>query len=50
LNGQSGSRLLYRVQDSVSADDGKTKVRPAADRKVYNIVHLIYRSRHYEGH
>jgi NTE family protein len=23
---------------------------PAAGRKVYNIVHLIYRSRHYEGH
>jgi NTE family protein len=28
----------------------KTKLRPAADRKSYNIVHLIYRSRHYEGH
>ena len=22
----------------------------AADRKVYNIVHLIYRARNYEGH
>jgi NTE family protein len=23
---------------------------PIANRKVYNIVHLIYRARHYEGH
>jgi hypothetical protein len=41
--------IEYRCH-SVSADAGKTKLRPAADRKVYNIVHLIYRSRHYEGH
>lgn len=25
-------------------------MRPGADQKVYNIVHLIYRSKHYEGH
>ncbi|HEY3642840.1 MAG TPA: patatin-like phospholipase family protein [Xanthobacteraceae bacterium] len=25
-------------------------LRPAADHKVYNIVHLIYRARNYEGH
>src|SRR5262245_37395916 len=29
---------------------GETKLRPAGDRKVYNIVHLIYRSRHDEHH
>jgi NTE family protein len=25
-------------------------LRPAVDRKVYNIVHLIYPARSYEGH
>jgi NTE family protein len=24
-------------------------LRSVADRKIYNIVHLIYRSKHYEG-
>jgi NTE family protein len=25
-------------------------LRRSADRKVYNIIHLIYRARNYEGH
>ena len=36
--------IEYRCH-SVSANASKTNLRPA-DRKVYNIVHLIYRSRH----
>ena len=47
---KAGQDSLSSTDASVSANASKTKPRPAADRKVYNIVHLIYRSRHYEGH
>jgi NTE family protein len=42
--------LLEKLPDDLKASDEAKMLRSAADHKVYNIVHLIYRSKHYEGH
>lgn len=42
--------LLEKLPDDLKASEEAKMLRSAADHKVYNIVHLIYRSRHYEGH
>ena len=42
----AGAGYRHELRDS---EDGKL-LSTAADHKVYSIVHLIYRSRHYEGH
>jgi NTE family protein len=41
--------LLEKLPDDLKASEEAKILRSAADHKVYNIVHLIYRSRHYEG-
>ncbi|WP_112664283.1 patatin-like phospholipase family protein [Microvirga flavescens] len=40
--------LLEQLPPELATSDEARLLRPAADRKVYNIVHLIYRSRQYE--
>jgi len=42
--------LLEKLPDDLKASEEAKMLRSAADHKVYNIVHLIYRSKHYEGH
>src|SRR5215510_13033165 len=42
--------LLEKLPDDLKASEEAKILRSAADHKVYNIVHLIYRSKHYEGH
>jgi NTE family protein len=42
--------LLEKLPDDLKGSEEAKMLRADADRKVYNIVHLIYRSKHYEGH
>ena len=42
--------LLDKLPEDMSDDPGIRLLRQAADRKVYNLVQLIYRSRDHEGH
>jgi NTE family protein len=42
--------LLEKLPDDLKGSEEAKMLRSAADHKVYNIVHLIYRSKHYEGH
>ena len=42
--------LLDKLPEGLSDDPDIRLLRQAADRKVYNLVQLIYRSRDYEGH
>jgi NTE family protein len=42
--------LLEKLPDDLKDSDEVRMLSPLADRKVYNLVHLIYRSKHYEGH
>lgn len=42
--------LLDDLPDSMRSHPAMEVLRPVAERKAYNIVHLIYRARHYEGH
>jgi NTE family protein len=42
-------RLLEKLPEELKASEEVKTLRPLADRKVYSIVHLIYRSKHYEG-
>ncbi|MGO4704318.1 DUF3734 domain-containing protein [Microvirga sp. 2MCAF38] len=42
--------LLEKLPPEIAESEEANILRPAADRKVYNIVHLIYRSRQYEKH
>ncbi|MGH2396907.1 MAG: patatin-like phospholipase family protein [bacterium] len=41
--------LLEKLPDDLKASEEARMLRSVADHNVYNIVHLIYRSRHYEG-
>ena len=41
--------LLDKLPDELKASEEARALRPFADRKLYSIVHLIYRSKHYEG-
>ena len=42
--------LLSRLPPDLLASDETKMLRSIADDHVYSLVHLIYRSRHYEGH
>jgi NTE family protein len=42
--------LLESIPDDLKSDSNAKLLGSIADRKVYNIVHLIYRARTYEGH
>jgi len=42
--------LLEKLPDDLKASEEAKMLRSVADHKLYNIVHLIYRSKHYEGH
>jgi NTE family protein len=42
--------LLRRLPDDVEDDDELKILTSVASEKVYNIIHLIYRARNYEGH
>jgi NTE family protein len=41
--------LLEKLPDDLKASEEAKLLRSAADHNVYNIVHFIYRSKHYEG-
>jgi NTE family protein len=41
--------LLEKLPEELTASEEVKLLRPFADRKLYSIVHLIYRSKHYEG-
>jgi len=41
--------LLEKLPEELNASEEVKLLRPFADRKLYSIVHLIYRSKHYEG-
>jgi hypothetical protein len=41
--------LIANVPDALKGTPEYALLRPEADRNVYNIIQLIYRSRHYEG-
>jgi NTE family protein len=43
------SGLLAKLPDQLKAIPEYALLRPEADRNVYNIIQLIYRSKHYEG-
>src|SRR5258705_12428354 len=42
--------LLEKLPEELKNGPEARLLRPSADRRVYNIVHLIYRARNYEGH
>jgi NTE family protein len=42
--------LLSKLPEELRESDEARFLGPVANRKVYNIVHLIYRAEHYEGH
>src|SRR5215510_6067664 len=42
--------LLEKLPDDLKTSEEAKMLRSDADHKVYNIVHLIYRAKHYEGH
>ena len=42
--------LLDDLPDEMNQHPAVEILRPVAERKAYNIVHLIYRARNYEGH
>jgi NTE family protein len=41
--------LLEKLPEELKASEEVSILRSIADRKLYSIVHLIYRSKHYEG-
>ena len=42
--------LLERLREDVRDDDDVRYLQSVASDNVYNVVHLIYRARNYEGH
>jgi NTE family protein len=42
--------LVEKLPEDLRNSPEAKLLRTAADRKVYNIIHLIYRARNYEGH
>jgi NTE family protein len=46
----AAASLLERLPQELKDSPEAKLLSTAADRKVYNIVHLIYRTRHFEGH
>ena len=43
------AELISKLPDNLRATPEYALLEPEADRNVYNIIQLIYRSRHYEG-
>jgi NTE family protein len=43
------ANMLKKLPSELLAGEDAAILRSVADHKVYNIVHLIYRSKHYEG-
>src|SRR5262249_36826443 len=43
------ANLLERLPEDLKESEDTRLLRSVADHKVYNVVHLIYRSKHYEG-
>jgi hypothetical protein len=43
-------RLLEKLPEDLRNRPEATLLGAAGDRKVYNIIHLIYRAKNYEGH
>jgi len=48
MRGALGS-LLARLPDELKSSEEAKLLQSLADHKVFNIVHLIYRTKHYEG-
>jgi NTE family protein len=44
------ANLLEKLPEDLKESEDTRLLRSVANHKVYNIVHLIYRSKHYEGH
>jgi NTE family protein len=44
------AHLLSKLSPDLLASEEAGMLRAIADEKVYSLVHLIYRSNHYEGH
>ena len=42
--------LLERLPDDLKKSEEAEILRTSAERKIYNIIHLIYHARNYEGH
>jgi NTE family protein len=42
--------LIEKLPNELKNSEEAKLLRRSADRKVYNIIHLIYRARNYEGH
>jgi NTE family protein len=42
--------LIEKLPDDLRNCSEVQLLRPVSDHKVYNIAHLIYRARNYEGH
>ena len=42
--------LIAKLPDDLRSSPEARLLGSAAERKVYNIVHLIYRAKNYEGH
>jgi NTE family protein len=42
--------LLHRLPADLEENDDLKILKSVASNKVYNIIHLIYRARKYEGH
>jgi len=47
---QAMADLFEKLPEELQNGPEARLLRPAVDHKVYNIVHLIYRARNYEGH
>jgi NTE family protein len=47
---QTLAALLSKLPGDLIASDEAKMLSTLADNKVYSLVHLIYRSKHYEGH
>ena len=47
---RAAAGLLEKLPDELKNSPEAQFLRPAVDHKVYNIVHLIYRAKNYEGH
>jgi NTE family protein len=46
----AAASLLEKLPEELRNSPEAKLLSAAADRKVYNIIHLIYRTRHFEGH
>jgi NTE family protein len=47
---RAAAGLLEKLPENLRTTSEAKQLSTAADRKVYNIIHLIYRAKNYEGH